>query len=120
MNVILSIYLIFCDPYFPTIKFIFNAVIVESFTEGIVKLFSAILKNCGIVLPMISLNNKGVPQLLQMQDILVFCPNLKLKPDVPEVKRQFPWASTNEKLLFPPIVSKVDTLYPTYPTSIAL
>lgn len=53
---------------------------------------------------MISLNNKGIPQLLQMQDIFVFCPNLNPKDEVPTVLRQLPWLFLNENELLPPIV----------------
>ena len=77
---------------------------------GIFKVFYVMSKYCGIDFPIISLNNKGVPQLLQTHEILVFCPNFKLNADVPEVKRQFPWPSTNEKLLFSPIDSKLENL----------
>lgn len=71
-------------------KFILSVVTVGSFIVGIFKVFYVMPKNCGIDFPIISLNNKGVPQLLQTHEILVFCPNLKLNADVPEAKRQFP------------------------------
>lgn len=71
-------------------KFILRVVIEESFMVGIFKFFYAMPKYCGIDFPIISLNNKGVPQLLQTHEIFVFCPNLKLNADVLEAKRQFP------------------------------
>jgi len=51
--VILSIYLIFCEPYFPTMKFIFNVVIVVSFIVGISKVFYVMSKNCRTDFPII-------------------------------------------------------------------
>lgn len=115
LYVIRSMYFTFCDPYFPMMKFSFNVVRVGSLTEGMVRVGEEMLENWEIGWPMSWVNNRGVaPQLLHMHVILVFCPNRKLNADDNPCadEAQFPCPSTTEKLLFPPIVSTVDTLYP--------
>jgi len=58
-------------------------------------------------------NSNGVPQLIHLHEILVFCSNLNLKFVLDDVEfKQFPFESVNENELLPPINKFVEDLYP--------
>ena len=94
----------------PIIKFIFKDVIDESETDGKVKSFDDMPLYFWTFFPIISENKRGVPHPLQIQQILVFNPNLKLKRALPAALKQFPVFDAKEKVLLPPIVKVLETL----------
>jgi hypothetical protein len=94
------------------IKFTFSFVIVDAASFDMVISLPVSDRYLGTVLPRKSENSKGVPHELQLQDILVFCPNFNPNVFVPAVERQSPIPEINEKLIFPPIVNGELILYP--------
>lgn len=76
--VIRSMYFIFWDPYFPIMKLILRAETYEDDKEGSWMSEEDKSRNWAKFLPKIYEKSIGVPQLLQLHEILVFKPNLSL------------------------------------------
>ncbi len=76
--VIRSMYLIFWDPYFPIMKLILTVETYEDAKEGSSMSEEDKSRNLAMLLPIMSEKSEGVPQLLQLQEILAFNPNLSL------------------------------------------
>lgn len=71
-------YFIFWDPYFPIMKLILRVETDEDDKEGSWMSEEDKSKNWAMFLPRIYEKSKGVPQLLQLHEILAFKPNLSL------------------------------------------